>query len=191
MIISIMFLFQFLIGAYIWCMETNELTRFSPLEFKNGKSLRNRVVVPPMASESANERGFVTEKTISHYSSLAKADAGLLMVEYTYVHSSGRSEANQLGIQSDAHISGLKQIAKTIHASGALAGIQLTHSGGKTSRDLTGGVLMAPSQVPVPVKGQNMGTPDAMSLADIELWETSLRIRLSLNTWFSPFFCFV
>jgi len=168
-----MFLFQDLKKAYFLSMELNALNRFSRLEFKNGKSLHNRVVVPPMASETADEDGFATEKTISHYSNLAKSRAGLIMVEYTYTHSTGRSEVNQLGIQSDAHILGLQQIVKVIHASGALAGIQLTHAGGKTNRTLTGGHLMAPSQVPVPVKDQVMETPDAMSTQDIQLWKTS------------------
>ena len=142
-------------------MKTTQLNRFSKLKFNNGKSLRNRVVVPPMASETANENGFATAKTITHYADLAKSGAGLVMVEYTYVHSTGRSESNQLGIQTDLHIPGLRQIVSVIHAMGALAGIQLTHAGGKTSRDLTGGALMAPSSIAVPVKDRDMGTPDA------------------------------
>ena len=186
-------------------MRTSALSRFTKLEFRNGKSLGNRVVVPPMASETADESGIVTGKTVSHYSSLAKSRAGLVMVEYTYVHSSGRSEVHQLGIQSDAHIAGLRRIVKVIHESGALAGIQLTHAGGKTSRDLTGGVLMAPSQVPVPVKDQNMETPDAMSELEIALWKDAFAVAVGraeaagfdlvelhaahgygLNQWLSP-----
>jgi len=97
----------------------------------------------------------------------------LVMVEYTYVHRSGRSEENQLGIQSDAHVEGLSKIAKIIHDSGAIAGLQITHAGGKTSRDLTGGVLMGPSSVAVPVKDREMERPDPMSLEDIELWKSS------------------
>lgn len=123
-----------------------------------------------MASETASTAGFATAKTVSHYSNLTKSGAGLIFVEYTYVHLSGRSEANQLGIQSDAHIEGLKKIAQTIHASGSLAGIQLTHAGAKTSRDLTGGFLMGPSSVPVPVKDRQLESPDPMSLSEIELW---------------------
>lgn len=186
-------------------MKAKRLDRFSELVFKNGKRLKNRVVVPPMASETADERGFATERTFVHYSRLAGSGAALVMVEYTYVHPTGRSEPNQLGIHSDAHVLGLKKVAQAIHARGALAGIQLTHAGGKTSRSLTGGVLMAPSSIFPPVKDREMERPDAMSLDEVELWKGAFRASVAragsagfdlvefhaahgygLNQWLSP-----
>ena len=138
--------------------------RFTKLSFRNNKSTRNRVVVPPMASETANADGYVTEATLAHYSTLTESKAGLVMVEYSFVHRSGRSEENQLGISQDEHIAGLSQIAKRIHAQGSLAGIQLTHSGGKTSRDLASGYLMSPSGIAVPVKDNELEAGDVMTL---------------------------
>ena len=172
---------------------------------KNGKALRNRIVVPPMASQTANGKGLVTERTLSHYERLAEAAPGLLMVEYTFVHDSGRSEEHQLGIQSDSHIFGLTQLANRIKQSGSIAGIQITHSGGKTERTLTGGVLMGPSAVAVPVKDRIMETPAAMSKDEICLWIDAFVIAVEravlagfdlvefhaahgygLNQWLSP-----
>ncbi len=186
-------------------MTTSGLNRFSELGFRNGKSVGNRVVVPPMASETADELGYVTAKTLSHYERLARSGAGLVMLEYTYIDPSGRSERNQLGIYSDGQIADLARIADAIHQAGGLAGIQLTHSGGKTSRDLTGGVLMAPSAIAVPVKDREMERPDGMSLAEIHLWKTSFELAVGrasdagfdlvefhaahgygLNQWLSP-----
>jgi len=151
-------------------MKSNALTRWSPLKLSNGKSLRNRVIVPPMASQTADKSGFVTESTLKHYQRLSEAQVGLVIVEYTFVDPSGRSEDQQLGIQSDLHTPGLRTLAKTIQASGALAGIQITHGGGKTERALTGGVLVAPSAVAVPVKDRQLEIPDPMSFDDIEHW---------------------
>ena len=148
-----------------------KLDRFTALSFRGGKTLKNRVVVPPMASETADHDGFVTSKTIEHYRRLTRSHAGLVFVEYSHVLLSGRSEENQLGIQTDAHIEGLSMISKLIHDSGALAGIQLTHAGGKTSSDLTGGVLMGPSDIPVPVKDQPMETPSPMGPGQIDEWK--------------------
>ncbi|HWU42795.1 MAG TPA: hypothetical protein VN132_05125, partial [Bdellovibrio sp.] len=51
--------------------------------------------------------------------------------------------------------------------------IQLTHAGGKTERDMTGGFLMAPSAVSVPVKDRQLEIPEAMSDGDISLWKNS------------------
>ena len=154
-------------------MNTTNLDRWTPLPLKHGKTLRNRIVVPPMASETGTTAGFVTPETLAHYQKLATAGAGLLIVEYTYVHPSGRSEEHQLGISSDAHIEGLAQIAQTIHKSNAIAGIQFSHGGGKSERALTGGTLMGPSSVAVPVKGQVTEASDPMNLGQIELWKNA------------------
>jgi NADPH2 dehydrogenase len=124
-----------------------------------------------MASQTADDGGFVTEQTLSHYARLAEGRPGLLMVEYTYVHRSGRSEDRQLGIQSDTHVDGLKRLARTIQASGALAGIQITHAGGKTERTLTEGQLMAPSGIAVPVKDRSLEVPTPMADHEITLWK--------------------
>lgn len=144
--------------------------RFSPLTLKH-LTLKNRVVVPPMASETADIHGYVTSKTIEHYANLASAGASVLMVEYTYIHQSGRSEENQLGISSNEHIPGLTQIADLIKEQGSIAGIQLTHAGGKTNTSLTDGSLKTASNIPVPVKDQQMEIPEAMNLNDIRDWK--------------------
>lgn len=157
----------------MYTLPMKKLNRYSRLNFRNGQSAGNRIVVPPMASQTATNKGFVTLETINHYKRLAQAKPGILIVEYTFVHSSGRSEENQLGIQSDEHIPGLHQIAKIIHDSGSLAGIQFSHGGGKSDKILTGDFLMAPSAIPVPVKDKIMETPIEMDLDDIQLWKDS------------------
>lgn len=158
----------------------DELDRFSSLVIQSTLRLKNRVVVPPMASSTADPAGRVTEKTLAHYRSLCQSGAGLVMVEYSFVHSSGRSEENQLGISDDFHLDGLTRLAEAIHAEGGRAGIQLTHAGGKTSPDLTSGDFMGPSAVPVPVKGTLLKTPREMGEADIQLWKDSFASAISI-----------
>lgn len=138
-----------------------------PLILTSRITLKNRIVVPPMASATATTDGFVAQKAKDHYARLGEAGAGLLMVEYTFVNGTGRSEENQLGICSEAHISGLTDIAQIIHDSGAVAGIQLTHGGGKSTAELAGGVLLGASAIAVPVKGDPLDIPVAMTLAEI------------------------
>jgi len=151
-------------------MKTYNPDRWSQLTILKN-TLRNRVVVPPMASQTADHSGIVTAKTLEHYQRLTKAGAGLLIVEYTFVHPTGRSEENQLGIQSNEHIDGLAKISELIRNSGAIAGIQLSHGGGKSDRSLTGGSLMGPSAIAVPVKGQEMEIPEVMNSKEIEMWK--------------------
>lgn len=153
-------------------MKNKTLSRFSPLKLRNTKVIPNRVVVPPMASETADSLGNVTEKLISHYGRLAESQAGLVMVEYSYVHESGRSEENQLGISKTEQLVGLSKVSKSIHGSGSLAAIQLTHSGGKTESRYSGGVLQSPSGIVVPVKDQILEAPSEMTITDIENWKS-------------------
>ena len=144
--------------------------RFTTLALKH-LTLKNRVVVPPMASETADRQGLATTRSLEHYQRLATSGASLVMVEYTFVHLSGRSEEFQMGISSDEHIHGLKEIAKLIRDAGAVAAIQLTHAGGKSQTTFTDGSLQAPGNIPVPVKDQDMETPVPMTFKDIQNWK--------------------
>jgi NADPH2 dehydrogenase len=149
----------------------NYINRFTDLPFNNGLALSNRVVIPPMASETADLDGFVTDKTLTHYARLSEAGAGLVIVEYSYIDKSGRSEPNQLGIYHDDQIEGLKKVSEKINSTGALAGIQLTHSGGKTESAFTDGLLHSPSGVIVPVKDKILERPAEMGLKEINDWK--------------------
>src|SRR4051812_36654895 len=111
-------------------MQNPILNRFAPLPLGVYR-LKNRVVVPAMASETADAQGLATPATQRRYEDLAQAGAGIVMVEYSFVARSGRSEPNQLGADLDSGIPGLASIARAIHATGAVAILQLTHSGGK------------------------------------------------------------
>jgi NADPH2 dehydrogenase len=99
-----------------------------------------------------------------------------LIVEYSYVHPSGRSEEFQLGAWNDGQISGLAALARVIKDAGALAGIQLSHGGGKSNAELTHGGLMGPSGIAVPVKEETLAAPRAMSHEDIRDWHRSFTL---------------
>jgi NADPH2 dehydrogenase len=179
--------------------------RWTSYQFKSGKTAKNRVVVPPMASQTANTLGYVTPETIQHYKKLSQSGAGIIFTEYTYIHKSGQGEKNQLAIDDDFKISGLKEISRTVHKSGALAGIQIVHAGGKTNSTLTGSALLAPSPTPVPIKNHELETPRALSasevedlidwytqaakraeLADFDIVELHAAHGYGLNQWLSP-----
>jgi 2,4-dienoyl-CoA reductase-like NADH-dependent reductase (Old Yellow Enzyme family) len=89
--------------------------------------LTNRIVMPPMVIFMAENDGLVIKAHIEHYRS--STGPGLMIVEGTAVLPEGRINRRQLGIFNDHHIDGLSQLAKTIHAGGAVAGIQIHHAG--------------------------------------------------------------
>lgn len=182
-----------------------ESMRFKKFTFKNGKTALNRVVVPPMASQTGDSSGYVTSRTVDHYKNLAMSHAGLVFVEYGFIHPSGRGEENQLGVDSDDKIEGLSKIAKTIQENGSLAGLQIVHVGGKTTANLAGGQPLGPSAISVPVKGWEPDLPRAAEVQEIEMlneWYLQAAIRAAkagfdfvelhaahgygFNQWLSP-----
>jgi NADPH2 dehydrogenase len=165
---SFLFLFKEPYWGYDLFKVVMIKTRFTQYLFKNKKTASNRVVVPPMASQTADSQGFVTEQTIEHYRRLAQSGVGILFVEYSYVHVTGKGEVNQLAVNCDDKIPGLSRIAKMIHDSGALAGLQIVHAGGKTTSEITGSPLMGPSAISVPVKGWTPPTAIALNDGQIE-----------------------
>ncbi len=102
---------------------------FSPLTLR-GVTLRNRIVVPPLHQYSA-VKGFPTDWHIVNAGKFAAGGAGLVIVESTKVERRGCGTVGDLGLWDDAFIEPLQRITAFIKAQGAVAGIQLGHSGRK------------------------------------------------------------
>jgi len=107
---------------------------FSVFKLKDA-TLRNRIAVPPMCQYSAVD-GLVNDWHLSHYASLARGGAGLVIVEATGVSPEGRITPGCLGLWNDTQGDGLSDIAAAIRAGGAVPGIQIGHAGRKASANL-------------------------------------------------------
>ena len=105
------------------------LMLFSPFSIRD-VTLRNRIVVPPMHQYSA-AKGFPTDWHLMNAGKFAAGGAGLVVVESTKVERRGCGTVGDLGIWDDAFIAPLERLVKFIRAQGAVAGIQLGHSGRK------------------------------------------------------------
>lgn len=117
----------------------------TPLSFA-GLTLRNRIAMPPMWSGKATPDGFVTDAIVEYHRVRAAAGCGLVIVEHTFVHPQGRHSGTQLGAYSDACLEGLTRLASGIRAEGAVACLQISHAGSRTSSRVTGGLrLLAPT----------------------------------------------
>ena len=104
---------------------------FTPFTLKD-VTLRNRIAVPPMCQYTAND-GFVNDWHQTHYASIARGGAGLVIVEATAVSPEGRITPGCTGLWNDAQVEGMAHIAARIKAAGAVAGIQIGHAGRKAS----------------------------------------------------------
>lgn len=104
---------------------------FTPLNIRD-LQLRNRICVSPMCQYSSVE-GYANDWHLVHLGSRAAGGAGLVFCEATAVTPEGRISPNDLGLWDNNHIEPLKRITEFIKKMGAVAGIQLAHSGRKGS----------------------------------------------------------
>ncbi len=104
---------------------------FTPFQLRD-LTLKNRVVVSPMATYSARD-GFATDWHVAHIGKLAAGGAGLVFVEQSSVSVQGRITHGCLGIWDDAQTEGHGRLAGLIHQFNAKAAIQIAHSGRKGS----------------------------------------------------------
>lgn len=140
---------------------------FSPLTIKNF-TLNNRIVLPPMANNMADDSGAVTDRHIRHYVRRAKAGVGMVIVEHAYVRLDGRVNKTQMGIHNDDLIPGLRQLAEAVKAHGAVVGIQITHGGGKATHATAGTQPLAPSAGIVPGASESAEAFNAAQLDEIQ-----------------------
>ncbi len=103
-------------------------TLFSPFQVKE-LSLKNRVTMAPMYLGYANADGTVSPLILDHYKEMAASGAGLIVVENAAVDTSGLGSPFTLRVDNDQYLSGLADLANTIHNEGALAFLQINHAG--------------------------------------------------------------
>ncbi len=77
--------------------------------------------------------GFANDWHLVHLGSRAVGGAGLVFTEATAVEPRGRISPHDIGLWKDDHMEALERIVSFIHAQGAVAGVQLAHSGRKGS----------------------------------------------------------
>jgi 2,4-dienoyl-CoA reductase-like NADH-dependent reductase (Old Yellow Enzyme family) len=129
---------------------------FTPLELRS-VTLKNRVVVAPMHQYSAVE-GFATDWHLMNAGKYAAGGAGLVIMESTKVARNGCGTVGDTGLWDDKFIPALARCVDFIKKQGAVAGIQLGHSGRKAR-------LTRPWEGGRPLKG------DEPEVYDWEGWE--------------------
>jgi anthraniloyl-CoA monooxygenase len=98
-----------------------------------GLTLKNRIVVSPMAMYSATD-GLINDFHLAHLGARAMGGAGLVFAEMTCVSPDARITPGCLGLWSDEQQAQWKRLVDLIHGVGdAKAGIQLGHAGRKGS----------------------------------------------------------
>lgn len=115
--------------------------------------VKNRFVVPPMATGLALPNGNPTEGHITYWAARAKGGYGLLIVEATAIDPLGKgSPWDEPGIWDDKFIPAWKKVTDEVHKYETKIAIQLHHAGRQTTHDKIEGQPVAPSPIPCPVE---------------------------------------
>ena len=140
-------------------------------------TLKNRVVVSPMATYSAVD-GVVQDFHLVHLGARALGGAALVFIEMTAPCAEGRITPGCPGLYNDLQMLAFKRIADFVHASGngAKIGLQLGHSGPKGSTQVgweqTDEPLAADNWPLIAASALAFGptnqTPSAMTRADMD-----------------------
>jgi len=121
--------------------------------------LRNRLVMPPMATGLATAEGEVTPALVDHYVQRSKVP-GLIIVEHSYVLRSGKLSPKQLGIHDDKLIPKLKKLVSAVQEEGASVAIQVNHAGAKASSEICDQQPVAPSPITLSTEQARQLTPN-------------------------------
>jgi len=127
--------------------------------------IKNRIVMPPMATNFANPDGSVNDRQIAYYVKRVKGGVGYVTLEHTGVLKQGKASPNMALLDSDQKIPYLTKLIKAVHQEGGKIVIQINHAGRQTSSSITGAPIVAPSAIPCPVRKE---IPQALSPEEIQ-----------------------
>lgn len=131
-------------------------------------TLKNRLVMPPMATAKAEEDGAVTEALCAYYQEKSRGGyLGLVMVEHSFVSPEGRARERQISLSRDANVEGLKRLVDGVHQNGTPIFAQINHAGGAVKKAVARYERISASSVEIPGTALAEGLPREMTPADI------------------------
>lgn len=128
-------------------MTSKSSTLFQSFTFRNGQTLRNRVVMAPMTTWSANPDGSISDAELDYYRRRVQG-VGLVITGCTHVTENGIGFTNEFAAHDDRFIPSLRRLAVTAKSGGAPAILQIFHAGNKAVVDaVPAGELVSASAV--------------------------------------------
>lgn len=144
---------------------------FQPFTFKNGVTLRNRVVMAPMTTWSSNADETISDEELRYYRARAQG-VGLLLTGCSHVQPSGIGFTDEFAAYDDRFIPSLTKLADAAKSGGAVAVLQLFHAGNKAVPDLIpNGELVSASAMAAPKGPFNDGKLASRELTEAEIFE--------------------
>lgn len=116
-----------------------------PIQF-NHLTLKNRLVMPPMATAKSAPGGWITQELCDYYMERAlHSRIGLIIAEHSYISSQGKAGDNQLSMASDDVVEGMRNLTDRIHETDVKIMAQINHAGSRAVSEKTGCEPVGPS----------------------------------------------
>ncbi|EKS0698981.1 NADH-dependent flavin oxidoreductase [Escherichia coli] len=116
-------------------MTNKHPSLFSPFMLTEKIKLRNRIVMAPMTTWSANPDGTISEQELEFYKRRSQ-NVGLVITGCTYVTPSGIGFTHEFAAYDDRFINSLEKLAAAAQSGGAPAILQIFHAGNKAIPEL-------------------------------------------------------
>lgn len=116
-------------------MTNKHPSLFSPFMLTEKIKLRNRIVMAPMTTWSANPDGTISEQELEFYKRRSQ-NVGLVITGCTYVTPNGIGFTHEFAAYDDRFINSLEKLAAAAKSGGAPAILQIFHAGNKAIPEL-------------------------------------------------------
>lgn len=140
-----------------------------PFAFKNGLTLRNRAVMAPMTTWSANPDGTISDQEVAYYRARVNG-VGMVITGCTHVTADGIGFTDEFASHDDRFIPSLSRLAHAAKSGGALAILQIFHAGNKALPHLVpNGRVVSASALQVPPSPFNNAEVTTHALSETEI----------------------
>jgi 2,4-dienoyl-CoA reductase-like NADH-dependent reductase (Old Yellow Enzyme family) len=111
------------------------------------KQVKNRIVFPPVSGNWADPNGFITQKILDFYTTVAEGGCGMVVVAGTAISSEAKGTDHAPILCEEKHLAGFSSLAERIRKKDCFASLQLMHVGGQGNPDFTSFYPVSPSGV--------------------------------------------
>lgn len=129
-------------------------------------NLKNRLVMPPMATSKSDKNGMVSKDILEYYDEKSLGGyISLIIIEHSFTTLAGKASERQLSIAEDSTVEGLKKLSNIIHKNGSKTVMQINHAGSATSKEVTGLDPVGPSAI---INPNSSNAPEELTIKEIK-----------------------
>lgn len=145
---------------------TTKYNFLKPYTFKNGVTVKNRIVIPPMTEAAALENGAISLDELKYFS-IHTGGAGMFIAPTMNVSANGKGFEGEPSVADDKFLPGLKKLASTMKQNGTKAILQIFDAGRMSNSKILRGVQPVSASAVAALR-PNAEVPRELSDAEIE-----------------------